>query len=271
MAVERARANLINVSGLRVERDVVILDGIDWVVRTGEHWVILGPNGSGKSSLLAVICGYLTPTAGRVELLGEAYGESDWTAMKARVGLVGSVIANQIEPMETAAEVVLSGRFGMVNFWGRASKADRLAALEMLDQVEATDLARREWVKLSQGERQRVLIGRALMSGCGVLFLDEPCAGMDPVAREKFLAFVERLGSNSDDSGGLSLVLVTHHVEEITPCFGNALLLGAGGRVVASGESARVLRSGPLSEAFGARLRVRRTPGGRMSLRMSGM
>lgn len=264
-------ATLIDIRGVRVEREAVILDGIDWRVRSGEHWVMLGPNGSGKSSLLAVLCGYLTPSDGEVHLLGETYGESDWQALKPRVGLVSSVVANRIEPPETALEVVLSGRFGMINYWGRPAARDVADARAMLERVEAAPLADRPWAHLSQGERQRVLIGRALLSGCSVLLLDEPCAGLDPVARERFLALVERLGREWASSGvaSPSIVLVTHHVEEIVPSISHALVLEAGGRVVACGPIGEVLGSRTLTRAFGALVRLRRD-GGRFRLAVPG-
>jgi iron complex transport system ATP-binding protein len=134
----------------------------------------------------------------------------------------------------------------------RAGKADRSRAAELLDQVECLHLAERPWAVLSQGERQRVLIARALMPRPRLLILDEPCAGLDPVARELFLGFVQRLATTE---GAPSLVLVTHHVEEIIPCFTHALLLREG-RVVASGPLGKALRSQSVSMAFGAPVRV---------------
>jgi iron complex transport system ATP-binding protein len=131
-------------------------------------------------------------------------------------------------------------------------REDRTAASRILKQIEATHLATRPWLVLSQGERQRILIGRALMARPRLLILDEPCAGLDPVARETFLAFLQRLGSRR---GAPALILVTHHVEEIAPVFSHALLL-RGGRAVASGQKDAVLTSTNLSQAFGASLRL---------------
>ncbi|CAN5374982.1 ABC transporter ATP-binding protein [soil metagenome] len=252
---------MLGVRGLRVERGAaVLLDGIDWVVERGEHWAMLGPNGSGKSSLLSAICGYLVPTAGEITLLGKTYGESDWLELKREVGLVSSVVANRMEPGETALGAVISGARGMINFRGQPTRDERERANSLLAQVRAGDLGDRRWGLLSQGERQRVLIARALMSGCGILFLDEPCAGLDPVARQRFLTFLQE-GLAAQD-GAPSLVLVTHHVEEIIPAMEHVLVLGPGGAVVASGDVREVLRSDILSEAFHAPVRVSRRRGG---------
>lgn len=261
MAKQGGESSVLRVSGLRIERDGVIIDHIDWEVQRGEHWVILGPNGSGKSSLLAAMCGYLMPSAGEVELLGEKYGECDWMAVKEKVGLVSSVVANQIEPLETAAEVVLSGLYGMVNFWGTPTKKDFKAVAGKLEEIDAGHLAERAWEQLSQGERQRVLIGRALATGCEILFMDEPCAGMDPVARERFLGFVERTADR------VPMVLVTHHVEEVVGCFTHGLVLGPGGTVVGCGEIGKVMRGEVISRALGVPVSISKR-GGRYALRV---
>lgn len=262
MAKQGGDSSILAVRGLRIERDGVIVDRVDWEVKRGEHWVILGPNGSGKSSLLAALCGYLMPSAGEVKLLGEVYGECDWMAVKEKVGLVSSVVANQIEPLETAAEVVLSGLYGMINFWGEPTKKDLTAVRGRLKEVEAGHLAGRAWEVLSQGERQRVMIGRALATGCEVLFMDEPCAGMDPVARERFLEFMSKTAER------VPMVLVTHHVEEVVGCFTHGLVLGAGGKVIGCGEIGKVLRGDVLERAFGAPVKVTKR-GGRYTLRVS--
>jgi len=151
---------------------------------------------------------------------------------------------------EAALETVASGKYAMIDFWGRLSRADRLAAAKLLRQVECTNLADRPWRVLSQGERQRVLIGRALMAKPRVLILDEPCAGLDPAAREHFLQFLQRLGKKKNAP---TLVLVTHHVEEIMPVFSHVLIL-KNGTVLVTGKKAKILTAKNLSAAFEARL-----------------
>ena len=254
----------MEVSGLTIRRgDAVILQNIRWQVLPGEHWVILGANGSGKTSLLCALTGYLTPTAGEVEVLGQRYGRTDWRQLRQRLGLVSSAIRQMIPPDEPALETVVSGRYAMIDFWGKMTAADRRRARDILRQIECLELADRPWLFLSQGERQRVLIGRALMAKPAVLILDEPCAGLDPAAREHFLQFLQRLGGGARPP---TLVLVTHHVEEIMPVFSHVLILKSA-LVMAQGPRRRVLTSGALSEAFGepARLRQRR---GRYTLQL---
>jgi iron complex transport system ATP-binding protein len=252
---------VIEVASLRVDRDALILDAIDWRVDAGQHWVILGANGSGKTSLLSVLTGYLAPTAGTISVLGETYGRADWRELRTRIGLVSSSIHQLMPPHESAFNAVLSGRRAMIGMWGEASAADSIRAAEILREVEAEYLRERPWRFLSQGERQRVLIGRALMADPRLLVLDEPCAGLDPVAREHFLAFIERLLGRP---GAPTLVLVTHHVEEIVAGFSHVLVLRAG-KVLAAGLRESVMASATLSRAFDAPLRLAEN-GGRYSL-----
>lgn len=237
-----------------------ILEGINLTVERDQHWVILGGNGSGKTSLLNVLMGYLTPTTGDVHMRGREdavnSASQSWDDWRKRIGFVSSSISQLIEPAETALEIVLSGRHAMVNYWqhGDDNPAEIRAAEKVLEKVNASSLRDQSWATMSQGERQRVLIGRALMSQkMEILVLDEPCAGLDPVAREHFLQFVEEL---TEKGSFRSLLLVTHHVEEIIPAITHALVL-KDGQVVAQGEKRRALNSFSLSEAFGAELKLR--------------
>ncbi len=230
----------------------MLLDSVDWRVGRGEHWAVVGPNGCGKTSLLRALTGYLTPGAGEIALLGRRYGESDWRELRLKIGVVTAAFHASIPPAEPALETVVSGKFAQLDLWGRVTRADRAAAARWLRFVGAAALAGREWMFLSQGERQRVLIARALMARPRLLILDEPCAGLDPVARADFLAFLTALARRRRAPG---LVLVTHHVEEITPAFTHALVLRAG-RVVAAGPRAQTLTGTALSRAFGARVRL---------------
>ena len=244
---------ILSVRDLTIQRsDTTILDRLSWEVARGEHWVILGANGSGKTSLLSALTGYLTPTEGDITVLGETFGASDWRELRKFIGLVSSTVRQMVPDEENALTTVVSGKDAMIGHWGRIKSDERTAARKLLRQVEAEYLADRPWLVLSQGERQRVLIARALMARPRLLILDEPCAGLDPVARELFLAFLQRLGSLR---AAPALVLVTHHVEEIMPVFGHALLLREG-RIVAAGKRSRVLTSALLSQTFDARLRL---------------
>ncbi len=244
---------ILSVSDLCIRRGATrILDGVSWSVERGQHWVILGANGSGKTSLLSALTGYLSPTSGEISVLGQRFGESDWRELRTQVGLVSSSIRQMMADAEPALTTVISGRYAMIDFWGRVKPEDRAEGTRILEQIEAGHLAERPWLVLSQGERQRVLIGRALMAKPRLLILDEPCAGLDPAAREHFLAFLQRLGSQSDAP---ALVLVTHHVEEIMPAFTHALLLREG-RILAAGTKRTALSSANLTQVFGAPCRL---------------
>ena len=245
---------VLEISKLKIQRgNVTILDGVDWRVEGGRHWAILGANGSGKTSLLSALTGYLMPTAGEIVLLGKRYGKSDWRELRKKVGIVSSSVRQMMADDEPALETVVSGKFAMIDFWGRLSWSDKNRALKILRQIECAHLAERPWRVLSQGERQRILIGRALMARPRVLILDEPCAGLDPAAREHFLQFLQRLGKTPNSP---ALVLVTHHVEEIMPVFSRALIL-KNGKVLASGEKKKTLTAKNLSRAFGTKLKLR--------------
>lgn len=256
---------VIDVKKLNVRRDIPILTDISWRVRRGEHWVLLGANGSGKTSLLNALTGYLTPSTGEVTVLGQTYGLSDWRDLRLRIGLVSASLIQRIEPGETALETVASGQSAMINYWGELPADKRAKAKAILKQVECPGLAGREWRYLSQGERQRVIIGRALMADFKLLLLDEPCAGLDPVARERFLRFLGRLakrkGALSDKPArslavaAPTLVLVTHHVEEIRPFFSHVALIKSG-RMLAAGPLKNTLTSARVSAVFDAPLKL---------------
>jgi iron complex transport system ATP-binding protein len=250
--------DILKVTGLCIVRGrTKILRDVDWRVRKGEHWVILGPNGCGKTSLLKAITGYLSPSSGELSLLGRNFGEADWRDLRLEIGLVTSALQASIPPAEPALETVVSGKYAQLDLWARPTRADTAEARRLLRFIGASHLAQREWAHLSQGERQRILIARSLMAKPRLLILDEPCAGLDPVAREEFLRFVESVARRRE---GPALVLVTHHAEEIMPAFTHALLLREG-RVYASGPRRRVVTTRGLSGAFGARISLRKVRG----------
>jgi iron complex transport system ATP-binding protein len=249
--------SVIAVLGLRVEREAVILQSIDWQVERGQHWAIIGANGSGKTSLLSTLTGYMPLTAGEISVLGQIYGRTDWRELRKRVGIVSSSIQQLVEGYQTALDTIIGGRHATIGVWGEVQPAERSQALKILRQIEAEAIRDRPWRVLSQGERQRVLIGRALMARPELLILDEPCAGLDPVAREHFLQFLGRLACTRSAP---TLVLVTHHVEEIIPVFSHVLVL-RGGEVLAAGRKEKVLTSATLSHAFSASVKLRRQRG----------
>jgi iron complex transport system ATP-binding protein len=263
MPRSRPPSPVLEVLGLTVRRGpVTVLEGVTWRVGRGEHWAVLGPNGSGKTSLLAALAGYVPATTGTIRLLDQEYGRAHWPTLRRRLGLVTPTLARMVNDEETALEIVAGGARGELNLWIPPTPRERRAAAPVLASLGIALLADRPWAVLSQGERQRALIARALMTRPAVLILDEPCAGLDPVARERFLEFVERLARRR---GGPAIVLVTHHVEEITPAFTHALLLRRGA-VAAAGPLRAALAGRTLGAAFDAPMQLVHR-GGRYALR----
>lgn len=231
----------------------VILDGVSWCVRAGEHWAIVGANGSGKTSLLQVATGYLWPTRGSVSILGQPFGQVDLRALRRSIGWVSSSLGPLLRTNQPALSIVLSGAFASTGLFDRPTSQQVLQAEQLLTQVGCTHLARSAFATLSLGEQQRVLIARALMAQPKLLILDEACAGLDLPGRECLLEVVDRLGRN----GGPAMVLVTHHIEEISPVFTHVLAL-RGGRVLAAGMKHDVLTPAILSDTFALPIEVER-------------
>ncbi|MBN8588229.1 MAG: ATP-binding cassette domain-containing protein [Rhodothermia bacterium] len=239
---------IIRISDLHLTRSRnALLREVNWCVMPGDHWVILGPNGAGKTTLLHALAGYMPPTSGKVEVLGNTFGRTDWRELRKHIGLVSAGLLPRIGDGETGLEVVVSGKYAQLNMWTIPTPEDVATAQYLMSQTETQTLEARPWRYLSQGERQRILIARARMANPALLILDEPCAGLDPVARFRFLTFVEKLLHQPDAP---SVVLVTHHAEEITPSFSHVLMLGIG-HTVASGPIDEVLTNHNLTKTFG--------------------
>lgn len=237
-----------------------ILDAIDWTVMPGEHWAILGPNGSGKTTLLHIAAGYLWPNRG-----GEVYRQGKTLThlpeLRKSIGWVTASLVGEIPPEERALDTVVSGKFAQLGYlgghWGQASKADYHCARRYLTELASDQLRDRQFGTLSQGEQQKVLIARARMTRPYLIILDEPCAGMDPGARENFLASLRALGGHKKIP---ALIYVTHHLEEILPLFGKILVL-CDGRIRHAGKTASVLKPTVLRELYGAPLSLIRRRG----------
>ena len=249
---------IIKLSHLSILRDkITILKNINWQVNKGEHWVVIGGNGSGKTTLLSALTGYLTPTSGEIDLLGERYGQAHWPTLRKKIGLVSSSLRQMMAEDEPALISVITGKYAVIDLWGRPKPSDCKEARKILRRIGCSYLVDRLWSVLSQGERQRVLIGRSLMAKPKVLLLDEPCAGLDPAARENFLQFIEGLGR---EKSAPNFVFVTHHVEEITSIYTHALLL-RDGRVLDSGPIKKMLTSEKISAVFRERVRIKKIDG----------
>ncbi|MHC5067983.1 MAG: ABC transporter ATP-binding protein [Planctomycetota bacterium] len=240
---------------------VSILDHLSWTVEQGERWAVIGANGSGKTALLNAVLAYMDMGAGEVAIFGDDYGDCEWHEVRKQVGLVSMGISRLLETDDSALDIVCAGKFGHLTPFNRPNAALRRAARAQLAAVNATHLADRIWAVLSQGERARVLIARALMAKPKVLVLDEPCTGLDPVARERYLNdLAERLQADP----ALTVIFVTHHIEEIPPEIDRVLVL-AEGRAAFAGAKSKGLCSDVLSAAFKAPVTVRKR-GGRYTL-----
>jgi len=239
----------LRLAGVSVRRGGArLLSGVDWDVGDGERWVVLGANGAGKTTLLQVAGGLLAPTTGRVELLGVDPAEAEPEELLARVGWTSASLADQLPRRERALDVVLTASYAALRRGGEPyADLDDARARELLAQVGCRALADRRYGSLSEGERKRVQIARALMTDPELLLLDEPAAGLDLGAREALLRRLTRLAG---DPSAPTMVLVSHHLEEVPPGFTHALLLRAGA-VLDAGPLAEVLTSRRISACFG--------------------
>lgn len=232
----------------RVERAAPILEGVRLRVLPGEHWAVVGANGSGKSTLLGIVSGEIWPSRGTVRVLGAEYGRVDKRTLRRRIGVVGAALFAGLPAGDAAEEIVCSGLDGRIG-WAGPERPEALArAREALARVGAGELAARPYGVLSQGERQRVMIARALVGQPALLVLDEPCTGLDPAARERLLGALDALATEAAAPAELH---VTHHLEELPGAVTHALVLHRG-RPLASGPVEGVLTGEVLSAAFEA-------------------
>jgi iron complex transport system ATP-binding protein len=245
-------------AGVRVIRDDrLLLDDVSLTIRAGEHWALLGPNGAGKSTLLQIMATYAYPSRGQVDVLGQRLGRVNVFALRPLIGHVSP--HHRVDPQRTVAEVVLTGITGTIQLVQRreTSAAERARAAEVTELMGLAGRSQAPWQVLSQGERSRTLIARALMAQPRLLLLDEPAAGLDVAGREQLLASVDDLRRRQPD---LATVLVTHHLEELPVSTTHALLLMEG-RILAAGTAGAVLTTELASACFGHPVAVTRHAG----------
>ena len=267
IAAQKAKEKkILEARELTFEAGRKILDSIDWTVYKGQRWVLLGANGAGKTSLLSTICAYNTPSSGDMWVDGKKYSTCNWQKMREKIALVGSQVKRRINPDEKVLEVVVSGKFAQINYWGKITRPLIFEAYKKMKELGIGNLVDDRWEYKSQGERQKALIARALMLKPSVVFLDEPCTGLDPVARAKFVEFLDSLAASPKIP---AIVMATHYVEEIPPSFSHAIII-KGGKVLVSGEISKVLTSKNLSEAYGAECALSRR-NGRYELRIKSL
>ncbi|GAB2823039.1 ABC transporter ATP-binding protein [Actinocorallia aurea] len=250
---------VLRLEGVVIRRGLArLLDGVDWTVNEGERWVVIGPNGAGKTTLLQVAATTLYPTEGAVHVLGEKLGEADVFELRPRIGFASAAVAEKVPPNETVIDLVLTASYAIIGRWQEEyDSSDVRRAVELLEALGASELVRRRFNTLSEGERKRVQIARALMPDPELLMLDEPAAGLDLGAREDLVTRLSRL---ADEITAPAMVLVTHHLEEVPPGFTHALLLRKG-QVVAAGKVDEVFTGQNLTACFGIPLGVEKTNG----------
>jgi iron complex transport system ATP-binding protein len=235
-----------------------LLDAISWTVEEDDRWVILGPNGAGKTTLLQVLAAQLHPTSGVAGILGEVLGAVDVFDLRPRIGLTSAAVADRIPPAELVRDVVVSASYAVIGRWREEYETlDHERARRLMDEVGVGRLSGRTFGTLSEGERKRVQIARALMTDPELLLLDEPAAGLDLGGREDLVSTLTVL---AEDIDAPATVLVSHHVEEIPPGFTHVLML-RDGRVVADGPIETTLTEAALSETFALPLLLERTDG----------
>lgn len=239
---------MIHIENIHLYRnDKKILNDLSWHVQKGQHWAILGLNGSGKTTLLKVINGYIWPNKGNVQVLGETYGKTYIPKLRTRIGWVSNAMIDNFNWQDNAIEIVLSGKFGALRLFNDVTEEEINHAVSIMKHFHCDHLANKSFEHLSQGERQRVQIARAIMADPEILILDEPCGGLDLIERENLLQTIEQI---ADAENGPTLIYVTHHVEEILPCFSHVLLMKDGKNVEANAREV-VLTDELLSDFFG--------------------
>lgn len=251
MVVEDPALQLTNVDVVRSGRK--LLSDISWTIQAHERWVLFGPNGCGKTTLLQVASSYLFPTRGKVRVLDVTLGESDVRELRKRIGYVGPTPQHLVREGYDCLEIVVTGKHASFvdTRWHTYEDADFRRAEGLMESLGAGSFVHRTFDTMSEGEKKRILIARALMAEPELLLLDEPNAGLDLGARERLVRSLDRLGRE----GGIPMVLVTHHVDDIPASFSHIIMLN-GGAVVAAGPIQETLNSETVSEAFGMALDV---------------
>ncbi|HFL0520633.1 TPA: ABC transporter ATP-binding protein [Listeria monocytogenes] len=215
----------------------MILSDINWVVNDKENWAILGLNGSGKTTLLQLLNGYLWPSSGNLQVLGHIFGKTSLPELRKSIGWVSNALDHQLKEYELSEQIVLSGKFASIGIYEKITTAEIDQAKKLLTDCGGISLIGKPYKILSQGERQIVLIARALMASPKLLILDEPCNGLDLFAKNRLLERIKKIAELPESP---TMLFVTHHTEEILPCFDNIILL-RDGEITHHGKTEKLL------------------------------
>lgn len=229
-----------------VRQQTVLLEDINWQIKAGEDWAVLGSNGAGKSLMLNMISGNLWPSSGKLTVLGELFGQTSIPDLTKRIGWVSQSLQERIHREEQAEYIVLSGKFASIGIYQKFSVEELEEAKQVLRSLGAKKLIGKVYQVLSQGEKQIVLIARALMAKPELLILDEPCNGLDLFAREDLLARIKKMKQAADAP---SLLYVTHHTEEILPLLNHVLMI-RDGKIFKQGQREELLKVDVLNEFY---------------------
>jgi iron complex transport system ATP-binding protein len=257
-------AHTIDLNNVTVTRDGVdILKSIDWQVEGNQRWVVVGPNGAGKTTLLKVAAAQVQPSSGNAKILGETLGSVNVFDLRTRVGFASSALVSHIPNSETVLNAVMTASYAITGRWNESYEdIDEKRARRVLNEWHLSEHADRAFGTLSDGERKRVQLARAVMTDPELLLLDEPVASLDLGAREQT---VQLLGAYASSPVAPSMIMVTHHLEEIPVGFTHALLINEG-QIIAQGPIESIISSDLLSETFGFALNVTKD-GGRFQVR----
>lgn len=236
-----------------IRESTILLDKINWTVNSGEHWAIIGLNGSGKTLMLNIVNGYIFPSRGQVEVLGKKFGSYDLRQLRKSIGWVSSSLQERLYEEEMAMAIVLSGKHATIGLYDQPTHEDLEQAADLLRKLGILQVADRPYRTLSQGEKQKILIARALINQPKLLVLDEPCTGLDIFAREQILETIDQISKSPEAP---TLLYVTHHIEEILPVFSHTLLL-RNGQVFNSGKTKDMLTTANFSEFLEKKAQVK--------------